>query len=119
MAAAVPAAIPLRRPTGHTSTNSDKHSYAEGAAASSDAPAATLDSHMMNATHQTGHHHDSPQNTMKMVGAAAASAEPVANRRRTCPRSTAEFATGHLYPPQEEGAAAAVVPALAALAEEP
>ena len=118
MVAAVPAAIPLHRPTGHTSACSDTHSYAEGTAATSVAPVATLDSHMMNATHQTGHHHDTPQNTMKMMEAAAASADPVANRRQTCPPSTAEFVTGHLYPPQEEEAAAAV-PALAALAEEP
>ena len=118
MAAAVPAAIPLRRPTGHTSTNSDRHSYAEGTAATSVAPVATLDSHMMNATHQRGHHHDTPQKMMKMAEAVAASAEPAASRRQTYPQSTAEFATVHLHPPRAEEAAAAV-PAPAVSAEEP
>ena len=98
---------PARHTMGHNPEYYSTHSYAEGTAATSVAPAATLDSHMMNATHQTGHHHYSPQNTMKMVGAAAASAEPVANRRQMCPPSTAEFVTGHLRPPQEEEEAAA------------
>ena len=55
---------------------------------------------------------------MKMMEAAAASADLVANRLHMCPPPTAEFVTGHPYPPQEEEAAAAA-PALTATAEEP
>ena len=109
--------IPLLRPTGHTSACYDTRSYAEGTAATSVAPAATLDSRMTNAAHQTGHHHDTPQNTMKMMEAAAAAADLVASRRQMCPPSTAESVTGHLCPPQGEEAAAVPVPA--ASAEEP
>ena len=108
----------LLRPTGHTSACYDTCSYAEGTAATLVAPAATLDSRTKNAAHQTGHHHDTPQNTLKTTEAAAAVADLVANRRRTCPPSTAEFATGHPYPPQDEEAAAAA-PALTASAVEP
>ena len=108
----------LLRPTGHTSACCDTRSYAEGTAATSVAPAATLDSRTKNAAHQTGRHHDTPQNTLKMMEAAAVVADFVANRRRMCPRSTAESAIDHPYPPQEEEEAAAV-PVPAASAEEP
>ena len=115
MEAAVPVTIPLRRPMGHTPTSSDRHSYAEDTAASSDAPVATLDSHLKNATRQRGH---TPQKTMKPAEAAAALAEPPADRRRMYLPSTAEFAIVRLHPPQVEEAAAAV-PAPTASAEEP